>query len=144
MKPFAILLSALSAAALLSGLLTGWDLYPIACIATIGTVAALNQYFRSFGPHVEVRKATLLYAVAAIIITKGVALNGVYAAHDAAQRRFVSVFYNGTCETLQVVKPVPGAVLVFDGSSYAYLPQGDITGISTEPGCHGHPQNKPA
>lgn len=135
MNPLAILPPTFALAAVLSGVQTGWDIYPIACIALLGLVTLTHYYFQTYGARADVPRAMTVYLMAIVLTGQGLILERMMRAYRARQPHYVSVFYNGTCETLQVVKPLARSLLVYDGSTYAYLHRGDITRISPTPGC---------
>jgi hypothetical protein len=135
MTPFAILAAALFCAAGLAGIPAGWDTFSLAAITTIGVICGFHLYFTTYGETADVRKAILVYLTAAVVVTEVTYFDARYWVSLRPQSHVVSVFYNGTCETVKIIKDIPGALMVYDGESYAYLRRESITAVSPVPGC---------
>ncbi len=135
MKPYAILMTALAVALGLEAAIAGWAGVSVASLAAVGIIGGLYLQVKVAPTGLDCGRVGRAYTAGALAVLGAVILDGLASQAPAAEIELVSVFYNGTCETLHVVKAVPGALVVYDGSSYAYLRRDDITGISTEPGC---------
>lgn len=145
MKRILFLLIAGPALIALTGLIADWDLYTIATIATILSITIIHLYFQVFKSDASIKTAAMAYEMAAVstiwCFAVPMLMPGINTNHRDPR---VSVFYNGTCDTMHYIKHVGNQLLFFDGNSYSFIHRDDITAIISKPGCvaNSHPPGK--